>query len=301
MSDSSVPARPPTPQSLLHRQPDKPDPSVAIEKPSKYIILIMGSTGVAGKVQIAKSVSGALACPEFNGDSMHESCAKAASVGAARRPANATGDEHSSSAPSANESRYQRMWMSKMTRTGLLFPEESRPATEGFSGFGGASTSTSRRGSASSVESASSNIAASTISATSSIGSSIMNSGARTTQHNNNQMFTMSEKERLHRANPALMVLTHPGLESWHKVAIRNATREYGIGVVFVPLYEDDDLPVLKPLDPRTMTSFGSFAGFAHAAANKTDEEFILRVDVHAGVEAIADEIVTEVKVVMES
>lgn len=299
MSDSFLPPRPATPQSLLHRQPEKPDPSVAVEKPSKYIILIMGSTAVAGKVHIAKTVSAALSCPTFNGDSMHESCAKAASVGVARRAILDAPGDGDDTAPPNNQARYQRMWMLKMTRTGHLFPEASRPVTEGFSGFGGASTSTSRRGSASSMDSASSNVAASTTSATSSIASNFMSSGPRTTQYTNNPMFTMSELDRLRKENPALMVLTHPELESWHKDVIRSATGEYGIGVIFVPLYEDDDLPVLKPLDPRTMTSFGSFGGLASAAVGKTDEEIVLRIDVQASVEDIAQEIVNEAKSIM--
>jgi hypothetical protein len=55
------------------------------------------------------------------------------------------------------------------------------------------------------------------------------------------------------------MVLAHPELESWHKVAIRNALRDYLIGVIFVPLYEEEDEgdpPILKPLDPSKITSF---------------------------------------------
>ncbi|KAK6083172.1 hypothetical protein SCUP234_04000 [Seiridium cupressi] len=300
MSDSYIPARPPTPQALLHRQPDKVD-SAGIAKPSKYIILIMGSTEVAGKVQIAKTVSGALSCPQFNGDSMHDSCAKAASVGATRRPVNAAGDDESSfNSSGANEARYQRMWMSKMTRTGHLFPEESRPANEGFSGFGGSSsTSTSRRGSASSIESASSNIAASTTSTSSSMTGFVMNSGPRTTQYSNNPTFTLSEKARLRKENPVLLVLTHPQLETWHKDAIRTATKDYGIGIIYVPLYEDDDLPVLKPLDPKTMTSFGSFGGPKKVGPSNADEEIILRIDTQANVEAIADEIVAEARFVM--
>ncbi|KAK9780958.1 hypothetical protein SCAR479_02144 [Seiridium cardinale] len=300
MSDSYIPARPPTPQALLHRQPDKVD-SAGTAKPSKYIILIMGSTEVAGKVQIAKTVSGAFSCPQFNGDSMHDSCAKAASVGATRRPVNAAGDDESSfNSSGANEARYQRMWMSKMTRTGLLFPEESRPANEGFSGFGGSSsTSTSRRGSASSIESASSNIAASTTSTSSSMTGFVMNSGPRTTQYHNNPTFTLSEKARLRKDNPVLLVLTHPQLETWHKDAIRTATKDYGIGIIYVPLYEDDDIPVLKPLDPRTMTSFGSFGGPKNVGPSNTDEEIILRIDTQANVETIAEEIVAEARSVM--
>ena len=78
------PPRPATPQVLLHRLPDKPDASQEnARKPSKYIVVIMGSTAAAGKVQIATSVAQALGCPLFQGDSLHESSAKAASVGVA--------------------------------------------------------------------------------------------------------------------------------------------------------------------------------------------------------------------------
>jgi hypothetical protein len=78
-----------------------------------------------------------LSCPLFQGDSLHETSAKAASVGASRRPID--DDELAGTGRGLNEARYQRMWLSKITRTGYLFPEESRPAmsSEGFTGFGG--------------------------------------------------------------------------------------------------------------------------------------------------------------------
>ncbi|RYO77115.1 hypothetical protein DL764_010241 [Monosporascus ibericus] len=292
---SDYPIRPPTPQAMLHRLPDNPDlSSKGNTKPSKYIILIIASTAVAGKVQIAKSVANALSCPLFQGDSLHETSAKAASVGAPRGLTGGDGDEQAA-ASGANEARYQRMWLLKMTRTGLLFPEESRPANEGFSGFGGASsTPTSRRGSSSSVASASSSSDA--VVSTSSIASSFMSSGTPTTKYiNKPPISTLSEDEKLRKANPALMVLTHPDLEKWHKDSIRKAVGEYGIGVVFVPLYEDDELPVLKPLDPKTMTSFGSLGSFGttHKAAGATlDEEIVLRVNVDAKVEDLIEDIV---------
>jgi len=48
--------RPPTPQAMLHRLPDKPDSSLSqVAKSLKFIILISASHGVAGKV--AKTVS----------------------------------------------------------------------------------------------------------------------------------------------------------------------------------------------------------------------------------------------------
>ncbi|RFU25217.1 hypothetical protein B7463_g11118, partial [Scytalidium lignicola] len=290
---------------MLHRLPDKPDPSSeGNTKPSKYIILIIASTAVAGKVHIARSVSNALSCPLFQGDSLHETSAKAASVGASRGPPEAEGDEKAATS-GANESRYQRMWLSKMTRTGLLFPEESRPATEGFSGFGGASsTSTSRRGSSSSV--ASSSISSDgVVSTTSSITSSFMSSGAPTTKYiNKPPVFTLSNDEKLRKANPALMVVTHPDLEKWHKDSIRKAVGEYGIGVIFIPLYEDEELPVLKPLDPRSMTSFASLDSFGagQKAANAAlDEEIVLRVNVEASVEDLIEDIVDGVREIMNA
>lgn len=66
------------------------------------------------------------------------------------------------------------------------------------------------------------------------------------------------------------MVLSHTGLESWHRLAIRKAVGEYGIGVIFVPLYSEgeeegggngeEDLPILRPLHPTTM--IGSHVSF---------------------------------------
>jgi gluconate kinase len=287
---------------MLHRLPDKPDlASKGNTKPSKYIILIIASTAVAGKIQIAKSVSNALSCPLFQGDSLHETSAKAASVGAPRRSAGADGDDQAV-ASGANEARYERMWLSKMTRTGHLFPEESRPANEGFSGFGGASsTSTSRRGSSSSVASATSSLDA--VASTSSIASSFISSGAPTAKYiNKPPVFTLSEDEKLRKANPALMVVTHPDLEKWHKDSIRKAVGEYGIGVIFVPLSEDEELPVLKPLDPSTMTSFaslGSFGATKKAASATLGEEIVLRVNVEANVEDLIEDIVDGVREIM--
>ena len=290
---SDYPTRPQTPQAMLHRMPDKPDlPSEGNTKPSKYIILIMAPTAVAGKVQIAKTVSNALSCPLFQGDSLHETAAKAASVGGPRRPAGAEGDEGAAAAPGANEARYQRMWLSKMTRTGLLFPEGSRPAMEDNFGFGGggSSTSTSRRGSGSSVASAASSSDAAVPTASKYI--------------NKPPVLALSEDEKLRKANPALMVVTHPDLETWHKDSIRKAVGEYGIGVIYVPLYEDEELPVLKPLDPRTMTSFaslGSFGAAQKAVGATLDEEIVLTVDVEAKVEDLIEEIVDGVREIMNA
>ena len=317
---SDYPARPQTPQAMLHRLPDKPDPSSSADnarRPTKYIILIMASTAIAGKVQISKSVATALSCPLFQGDSLHETSAKAASVGAARRPAcfPAEGDEQSGSGSGANEERYQRMWLSKMTRTGYLFPEESRPAVsnEGFSGFSGVgggegspSTSTSRRGSVSSIASSSAASDAAVSTASSSMGSaasSFMSSGALTTNFvNRPPAFTLSDEEKARKANKALMIVTHPELEGWHRGVIRRAVGEYGIGVIFVPLggeEEEGELPVLKPLDPRSMTSFGTFGDVKKMVGKSLDEEIMLRVDGGGSVEDIIEDIVSGVNEIM--
>ncbi|KAE9362789.1 hypothetical protein N431DRAFT_433543 [Stipitochalara longipes BDJ] len=299
---TDYPPRPQTPQAMLHRLPDKPDPSsFSTNSPSKYLILITASTLFAGKVQIAKSVATALSCPLFQGDSLHETSAKAASVGASRRPA-VDGGEASGSG--VNEERYQRMWLSKMTRTGLLFPEESRPALskEGFSGFGGASRSSSmsRRGSESSIASEASEAAASVAS----VASSFMSSGPPAVAKFVNKplsTFTLSEKEE-RMANKALMVITHPELENWHKKAIRKAVGEYGIGVIFVPLGEDgeeEELPILKPLDPRTMMSFGDFGG-RNKITRTLDEEIMVSVVGGGNVEDVIEDVVSGVREIID-
>ncbi|KAH8657994.1 hypothetical protein BX600DRAFT_62280 [Xylariales sp. PMI_506] len=326
MADSFIPLRPPTPQALIHRLPDRSDAddAAAAAKPSKHIILLMGSTAVAGKVQIAKTTAEALACPLFQGDSVHDSCAKAASLGANRAdPSLGPGV-----VAGPNKARYQRMWLSKMTRTGLLFPDESRPAGAGFSGFGGAgggaagpsSTSTSRRGSASSVDSVGSSALnaagggsggslASSVTSTSGcggIGAGAAVSSGPPSSYINKPTFTQSTTVMERRANPALLVLTHPQLEAWHKKAIRETVGEYGLGVVFVPLYreeedeeeddEDDEPPVLRPLDPRTMTSFDSFAAALRNNTTKKSDETTLLVDVDAGVEELSQEVISRVR-----
>jgi hypothetical protein len=283
---------------MLHRLPDKPELSPdGDQRPSKYIILITASTAVAGKVQIAKSVSAALSCSLFQGDSLHETSAKAASVGAPSRTRGTDGDEQVA-ASGANEARYERMWLSKMTRTGYLFPEASRPATDVFAGFGGASSSTSRRGSGSSIASASSLSDAS--GSTSSItGSSVFSIAPTIKYVNKPPVVSLSEEEKLRNSNPALMVVTHPRLEQWHKDSIRKAVREYGIGIIFVPLDKDEELPVLKPLDPRAMTRFpslGAFGAVRRAAGSTLDEEILLGVDVEARVEDLIDEVVEGVR-----
>lgn len=323
--DDSPYARPPTPQAVLHRAPDMPHSSSIPTKPNKYIVLLLAPTFVAGKVQIATMVSRSLSCPLFQGDSLHESSAKAAAVGASR-------------SDDGGKARYQRMWLSKMTRTGLLFPDESRPANEGFSGFGGASSSgsTSRRGSGSSISSVTSLVSSSSTAEPSAltpsvdVASQFMTSGGvlGKNKYVNQPVFTVPENERRRKANPALMVLTHPALEPWHKDAIRQATSEYGIGIIFVPLFrteaeqvgagdiegEEKELPVLRPLDPRMIKAFSSFDAFraatgggasesmlkyGHGRAGCLEEEIMLEVDVRGNVEETIEEVVRGARNVM--
>jgi len=285
---------------MLHRLPDRPEviPD-ADDKPAKFIILIAASTSVAGKVQIARTVSAALSCPLFQGDSLHETADKAANVGASKH---ASGADASGSmfASGANQDRYRRMWLSKITRTGLLFPEESRAAIAGFSGFGGvSSTSTSRRGSASS------NASEASLSDTSSFASSV--APASVPRHANRPPASIYQagSDSVRIATPALLVLTHPSLEDWHQRCIREAVREYSIGVIFVSLDEDDepDLPVLKPLDPRIVTSFGCFDDLRakqRVATRHWGESIALKVDVQIAVDDIAQEIVEGARAIMD-
>lgn len=266
----------------MHRLPDQPDSSPeANAKPSKFITIIAASTAVSGKLQVAKTVSSALACPLYQGDSMHETAAKAATVG---------------TASGANETRYQWMWLSKMTRTGLLFAEESRPAGAGFSGFGSSSsTSTSRRGSASSDTSEFSG------SDDASVASSVMSSGPLR-YVNRPPIVPPSQEGAQRKANPALLVLTHPKLEAWQENCIRRCVGEYSIGVIFVPLDEEseedeEDLPMLRSLDPRTMTSFGSLASSGVPKPSRDwTEKIVLKVDANAMVEDLAEEIIGTVR-----
>ncbi|KAJ4409177.1 hypothetical protein N0V82_009529 [Gnomoniopsis sp. IMI 355080] len=307
---SDYPDRPQTPQAMLHRLPDKPEfpSSGARNKPSKYVILIVASTAVAGKAQIATSVADALSCPLFQGDSLHETSARAATMSSSAAVSQRSDAGERQAAPEPNKERYQRMWLSKMTRTGYLFPDESRPANEGFSGFGGgapapSSTSTSRRGPSSSVASASGS------SGISNVNSYVFTGGAPGAARYINKpppTVTLSEDEKLRKANPALMVVTHPVLEQWHKDSIRHVVGEYGIAVIFVPLDEDDedeDLPVLKPLDPRTMTSFASLGSLCNAQTNTAggslDDEIVLSINVASKVEDLIEDIVHGVRDIM--
>ncbi|KAI1336267.1 hypothetical protein F5Y15DRAFT_395034 [Xylariaceae sp. FL0016] len=316
MSHPDLPLRPPTPQVLIHRIPDKPCNALDTNlRPSKYIILIMGSTAAAGKLQIAQSIARALSCPLYQGESLHESSAKAASVGGASQSA-------AGPASHANEARYQRMWLSKLARTGLLFPEESKPATEGFSGFGSASisTSSSRRGSAGSAASTTppGQDASSSIAGSWSLLSQAPPSTSRPDKKSFSgttaagAAFTMSEEERLRRASPFLMVLTHPELEPWHMLAIRTAVGAYGIGVIFIPLYRDDedkgdreqeDLPILQPLDPAKMTSFpvsSVGSGETKRKHGSLGGEMKLHVHVDADVVSISVEALEGVRAIIQ-
>jgi len=148
-----------------------------------------------------------------------------------------------------------------------------------------------------------------------------------TGQYINQPVFAISEEERRRKLNPALMVLTHPELEAWHKDAIRQATGEYGIGIIFVPLFEidaehddelekggEDELPVLRPLDLRTIREFTSFDAFRAAAGGvdggkklkygkgeegNLEEEMVLEVGIRGSVEEIIEEVVRGVRDVM--
>jgi hypothetical protein len=208
------------------------------------------------------------------------------------------------------------MWLSKMTRTGFLFPAESRPATEGFmNGFvgdkavGGSKVS-SRRGSVSSfVSGTSSGLTGEAMGSSEEdslhdevVTNSFPLDGSLPPTLPGNAVFTVSEEERRRRENPVLMVMTHPELEPWHKIAIRTSVEEYGIGVIFVPLYEeevmwvplyeaddeDEDLSVLKPLDPTTMAGFPialTGNGKTDGGGGGLEEEIKVRIDVTGDVE----------------
>ena len=150
-----------------------------------------------------------------------------------------------------------------------------------------------------------------------------MTSGSGTSQYIHQPVFTISEEERRRTLNPALMVLTHPELEAWHKDTIRKAIGEYGIGIIFVPLFTtdaehedelEDELPVLRPLDPRTIGEFTSFDALRAAAggvgggeklkygkgkAGNLEGEMVLEVDVGGSVEEIIEEVVRGVRDVM--
>lgn len=147
-----------------------------------------------------------------------------------------------------------------------------------------------------------------------------------TGQYISQPVLTVSEEESRRKSNPALMVLTHPQLEPWHRETIHIATAEYGIGIIFVPLFksdteldemedlEEDDLPVLRPLDPSTISGFTSFDALRAAAEGadngkkmkygkgkegNLEEEMVLDVDVRGSVEKIIEEIVRGVRNVM--
>jgi hypothetical protein len=115
-------------------------------------------------------------------------------------------------------------------------------------------------------------------------------------------IFGLSDKEKARKENKALMVVTHPELEAWHKESIRKAVGEYGIAVIFAPLgerQEEEALPVLKPLDQKTMTSFGSFAGMGKRTRT-LDEEIVVRLDGNGNVEDTIEGIVSGVKEILD-
>lgn len=168
----------------------------------------------------------------------------------------------------------------------------------------------------------------STASSAANVGNQFMTSGVvfDRSQYINRPVFTVSEEERSRKLNPALMVLTHPELEAWHKDAIRKTTGEYGIGIIFVPLFKIDadhddeleergrnELPVLRQLDPRTISEFTNFDALRAAAGvdggkklkygngkgGNLEEEMVLGVDVGGSVEQIIKEVVSGVRDVM--
>lgn len=229
-------------------------------------------------------MSSKLSIPLFQGDSLHETCAKAASVG---------GD-------GMNKERYQRMWLSKMTRTGLLFPEESKPvigSCEGLKVGGLPGLRVMRRGSGSSIASTSS-----VSDGKSSVGSGLSAVG----KYVNRPVAAAVGNEKAgddkendtgiggkELAKKIVMVLTHPYLEKWHKECIAEAVEEYGIGVIWVPLYQEER-PVL---DRNTMMSFGSFGGAFDGVKrerniSETKGEILLSIDADGNVDAIIEEIV---------
>lgn len=91
--------------------------------------------------------------------------------------------------------------------------------------------------------------------------------------------------------NRLVLVITHPKLDDWHKNCVQNTLSDYGIGVIFVPLDEDDDLPVLKPLDPTTIMSFDQLSQ-VHRRESAT---VTLRVGTDGTVEETIHQIVLEV------
>ena len=125
------------------------------------------------------------------------------------------------------------------------------------------------------------------------------------------------------------MVLTHPDLEAWHKDAIRKAIGDYKIGIIFVPLFRvvakhddeleekgKDELPVLRPLDPRTISGFTSFDALRDIAESvdvgkklkygngkeaNLEEEMVLEVDIEGTVEEIIEEVTRGVLDVMSA
>ena len=118
-------------------------------------------------------------------------------------------------------------------------------------------------------------------------------------------MLALSEDEKLRKANPTLMVVTHQNLEKWHTDSIREAVGEYGIGVIFVPLYDyEEELPVLKLLDPKTMTrlaSLGSFGTAQKAAGTTLEDEIVLRVNVEAKVEDLIEDTIEGAREIMNA
>lgn len=285
--------RPSTPQTLQHQAPAT-KPLDLTTTPQKYIVLLQAPTHVAGKLQIATQVSERLSCPLFQGDSLHESCAKAAAV---------------AKSEDGGRARYKRMWFNKMVRTGLLFPESSKPIFDG--------SAHERRGSDSSMSSFT--FSSSIWHENSTDSSSLASSGTDHADkhystlkiHVNAPIATHSRMEDLKRdGSPSLLILTHPEMEQWHKDVIRETVQEYGIGVLFVPLYGEvahenkDHFPILQPLNRSMVQDFQSFEQMRAALARDRDKEYghgkkadlgqemVLKVDAAGTVEELTAEIV---------
>lgn len=262
--------RPATPQVLIHQLPSPPAQDLSAA-PSKYLLVMLTPVEYPFKVMLADALSTNFSCKYYIGDSIHRVCEKAASVGGAE----------------PNVERYARMWLTRMTRTGLLFPEESKPATAEFTG----STSTSRRGSVSSVasepESVSGSIFDKPTTATAAVDPKIA------------RLRAALEKEKT--SQPVLLVLTLPVLANWSKQAIRDALGEYGIGVIYLHLYEEEEeeeeeLPILQPLSHLTMSSFG--AGKQRGWGNLTEEMKIV-VDTNQPVNKQASEVTEDIQFII--
>lgn len=123
-------------------------------------------------------------------------------------------------------------------------------------------------------------------------------------------VFALSGAQREEKDNPALMVLTHPRLEGWCKDVIRKAVGEYGIGVIFVPLFEEEEeeegeVPLLKAFEARDFQSFDAFREarlrYGKGKGGRLDEEMVLEIGVEGSVDEIIEEVLVGVRDVMSA